>query len=466
MDSLNPAELFVPEMRSLMRAKDLIGLKEVVLELNPIDLAGVFSVFAPEEQVLLLRLLDRRRAQVVFEELELLQQEYILHHLDDEHLVPLVESLAPKTVKRLVHKMPGTAVRRMEKHLRQGQVDELRTTEQYPAESVGSLMQRQVVSLRPDMSIRGAIEVVRVKLRIRDDHPFFALYVTNELGQPVGALTPRTLLAAPEESRLSEIMTPVAAIRLPGSMDREEAARLFSRYKLLSAPVVDDKNLFIGVVTADQMLRVAQKEATEDIQKLGGVESLDEPYFKISLRRMVQRRGTWLCVLFLGEMLTATAMAFFEKEIAKAVVLALFIPLIISSGGNSGSQAATLVVRAMALREITFRDWWRVMRREFAAGLSLGLLLGTIGFLRIFLWSQFSDIYGPHYALVAATVGVALVLIVLWGSLAGSMLPMVLKKVGLDPAVVSAPFVATLVDVTGLVIYFVTGLVLLRGTLL
>jgi magnesium transporter len=214
------------------------------------------------------------------------------------------------------------------------------------------------------------------------------------------------------------------------------------------------------------MLDVAEEEATEDIQKLGGLEALDEPYTSISLARMVKKRATWLIILFLGEMLTATAMGAFEAEISKAVVLALFVPLIISSGGNSGSQAATLVIRALALGEVGIRDWWRVMRREVFAGIALGTILGAIGFLRITLWSAFSDVYGPHWLLVAMTVSISLVGVVLWGTLSGSLLPFLLKRLGFDPAASSAPFVATLVDVTGLVIYFSVALLILHGTLL
>ena len=214
------------------------------------------------------------------------------------------------------------------------------------------------------------------------------------------------------------------------------------------------------------MLDVAQRAATEDIQKIGGSEALDEPYMRISLHKMVRKRAGWLVILFIGELLTATAMGFFEKEIARAVVLALFVPLIISSGGNSGSQASTLIIRAMALGEVTLRDWWRVMRREVLAGLSLGTILGSIGFLRIALWSVFSNLYGPHWLPVAITVGLSLVGVVLWGTLAGSMLPFALRRMGFDPAASSAPFVATLVDVTGLVIYFLIAAMILRGTLL
>jgi magnesium transporter len=224
--------------------------------------------------------------------------------------------------------------------------------------------------------------------------------------------------------------------------------------------------MLIGIVTIDDVLDVAEATATREIQRIGGSEALDEPYMRIAFWRMIQKRGGWLTALFIGEMLTATAMGAFEAEISKAVVLALFVPLIISSGGNSGSQASTLVIRALALGEVGLADWWRVMRRELMAGLALGTLLGTIGFLRIAVWSAFSTIYGEHWLLVAFTVSFSLVGVVIWGTLSGSLLPFLLRRLGFDPAASSAPFVATLVDVTGLVIYFSVALVVLRGTLL
>ena len=249
-------------------------------------------------------------------------------------------------------------------------------------------------------------------------------------------------------------------------MDREDVARLIARYNLLAVPVIDEGGHVIGIVTVDDVLDVAETEATKDIQRIGGSEALDEPYMEIGFAKMIQKRAGWLTALFLGEMLTATAMGFFEAEISKAVVLALFIPLIISSGGNSGSQASTLVIRALALGELTLKDWWRVVRREVAAGLALGTILAIIGFTRISVWSAFSDQYGEHWLLVAVTVSLTLVGIVLWGTLIGSVLPLILRRLGFDPATSSAPFVATLVDVTGLVIYFSIALVVLHGTLL
>jgi magnesium transporter len=255
-------------------------------------------------------------------------------------------------------------------------------------------------------------------------------------------------------------------VALKATDDQETAVRVFRAEDRSALPVTDSAGVLIGIVTVDDMLDVAEAAATEDIQRFGGTEALDEPYMEISFGRMIQKRAGWLTALFLGEMLTATAMGAYEKEIERAVVLALFVPLIISSGGNSGSQASTLVIRALALGEVRLLDWWRVIRREFAAGLVLGGILGTVGFLRITLWSAFSNIYGVHWFLVALTVGIALVGVVLWGTLIGSFLPFVLRRLGFDPAASSAPFVATIVDVTGLVIYFSVGMLLLSGTLL
>ena len=250
--------------------------------------------------------------------------------------------------------------------------------------------------------------------------------------------------------------------------DQEDVARKIGKYNLLAVPVLEKDGDVVGFVTVDDVIDVMIEEGTEDILRLAAVEpgALDKPYMDVSLPLMIRKRAGWLVILFLGEMLTATAMGFFEKEIARAVVLALFVPLIISSGGNSGSQASTLVIRALALGEVTLRDWWRVMRREVFSGLGLGLILGTIGFLRITVWSAFSNLYGPHWPLVALTVGIALIGIVMWGTLAGSMLPFALRRFGFDPATSSAPFVATLVDVTGLIIYFSVAVLILRGTLL
>jgi magnesium transporter len=238
------------------------------------------------------------------------------------------------------------------------------------------------------------------------------------------------------------------------------------KYDLVVLPVVDDLDRLVGRITIDDIVDVIREEDTEDVQKMGGMEALDEPYMNIPFLQMIRKRAGWLMVLFIGESLTATAMSFFEDQIAKAVVLALFVPLIISSGGNSGSQASTLIIRALALGEITIRDWWRIVKKEISVGLMLGCILGVIGFLRVALWSVFVSAYGPHWLLIGGVVGFSLIGVVMWGTLMGSLLPMALKRAGLDPAVSSAPFVATLVDVTGLIIYFTISTMFLRGILL
>ncbi len=292
------------------------------------------------------------------------------------------------------------------------------------------------------------------------------IYVVDEKGKLIDDLRMREFLLRPLTTRVRDIMDR-SFVHLTASETQGEALNIFRKYDRAALPVVDSAGVLVGIVTVDDMLDVAEEEATEDIQKLGGMEALDEPYTTISLPRMVKKRATWLIILFLGEMLTATAMQGYNGEIEKAAILAMFLPLIISSGGNSGSQATTLVIRAMALGELRLRDWFRVVRKELLSGLSLGLVLGTIGFFRITLW-QYLHIfnYGEYHWLVALTVGTALVGVVLWGTITGAMLPFLLRRCGLDPATSSAPFVATLVDVTGLVIYFNVALFILRGTLL
>jgi len=281
----------------------------------------------------------------------------------------------------------------------------------------------------------------------------------------LGVVTFRDLIVAPGDKLVKEVMR-TEVISAPEDLDQEALSQLFMRHHLMMVPVVDAEGRIKGIVSVDDIVHVVQEEATEDIQKIGGVETLDGPYLQVPLLKMIQKRAGWLAALFLGEMLTATAMGQFEAEIARAVVLALFVPLIISSGGNSGSQATTLVIRAMALGEVRLRDWWRVIRREFITGLGLGTILAAIGLTRILLWQGLFNVYGDHYFLLAMTVALSLIGVVMWGSLIGSILPFILRGLGFDPASASAPFVATLVDVTGLVIYFTVAAMVLRGTLL
>ena len=333
----------------------------------------------------------------------------------------------------------------------------------FKAGSVGSLMTPSYVCVSQDWTVQQVLDHVRKTGQ--DSETLTMIYVVDAEHRLIDDISIRQFLLAPLDQLVAEIMDN-KFVALHAAESQDAALRLFRREDRKALPVVDDKNTLIGIVTIDDMLQVAEEETTRETQRIGGSEALDEPYMTIALGRMIKKRAGWLVFLFLGEMLTATAMGFFEKEIEKAVVLALFVPLIISSGGNAGSQAATLVIRAMAVGELALADWWRVMRREIFSGAALGAILGTIGFLRIAIWSGFSTVYGPHWALVATTVGLSLVGIVLWGSLAGSMLPLLMRRLGFDPATSSTPFVATLVDVTGLIIYFSVGIVVLRGTLL
>lgn len=340
---------------------------------------------------------------------------------------------------------------------------EVRALLAYSEDEAGGLMNPRYARLRPDMTVDEAVSYLR-KQAGQVETLYYA-YVLDEEQHLRGAISLRQLLQAPGNRLVREVMrTEVVTVR--ADLDQEAVARVYVEQGLLAIPVVDEMSRMKGIITFDDIADVVKEEQTEDVQKLGGMEALEEPYLKAPFLELVRKRAGWLTILFLGEMLTATAMAYFQKEIARAVVLALFIPLIISSGGNSGSQATTLVIRAMAVGEVRIRDWWRVMRRELAAGMALGAVLGAIGLIRVLTWHAVGGTYGEHYLLIALVVGSSLVGVVLWGSLVGAMLPFLLRRLGFDPASASAPFVATCVDVTGLVIYFTVASIFLSGTLL
>lgn len=335
----------------------------------------------------------------------------------------------------------------------------------YAEDEAGGLMNPEYIRLRPDMTVGETIRYIRAQARTRVETIYYA-YVQNARQQLLGVISFRKLLLAAPETLIHDIMT-THFYSVPDEMDKEDVALFFSKHgELMAIPVLDPEGRMKGIVTYDDIASVVREEATEDIQKLGGMEALDAPYFDVGMPEMIKKRGGWLTVLFIGEMATATAMAYFVHEIEQAVVLALFIPLIISSGGNSGSQASTLIIRSLALNEIRLGEWIRVFSRELLAGFSLGAILGFIGFMRIVLWHQWGNMYGEHYLLVAFTIALSIIGVVLWGTLSGSMLPFLLRKLGFDPASASAPLVATLVDVTGLVIYFSIASIVLKGSLL
>jgi magnesium transporter len=335
----------------------------------------------------------------------------------------------------------------------------------YEEDAAGGLMSPRFVRLRPDMTVDEAISYLRRQATEGRVETIYYAYALDDAQRLLGIVSFRALVSAIRDTRVRDLMHTDFVAATP-DMDQEAVANLVRNHHLLAVPVLDDTGRMHGIVTVDDIVDVVQEEASEDIQKVGGMEALDAPYLEIGFWRMVQKRAGWLAILFAGEMLTATAMGHYEEEIARAVVLALFVPLIISSGGNSGSQATTLVIRAMALGEVRMRDWARIVRREFATGLVLGAVLASIGLVRILLWQSVWNSYGEHYMQVAFTVSLSLLGVVLFGTLAGSMLPFALRRFGLDPASASAPFVATLVDVTGLVIYFTIASMILRGTLL
>jgi magnesium transporter len=427
-------------------------------------LLDAWPILSSEERLEGFALLGANEAADFFLALSTRDQADLLQELGPERSRPWMRLLAPDDAADVVQELEPKDRPRFLALLDAATLGEVTALLAYAEDAAGGVMNPRYMRLRPDISMEVAIRYLR-RQAIRGIEVIDYAYVLDPEMHLLGVVSFRELFAAPPEKLVSDIMHR-DLVTVTDETDQEAVAQLLAEEGLLAIPVVDADGRMKGVVTADDVVGVVQEEATEDIQKIGGSEALDEPYLQIRFADMVRKRGRWLAALFLGEMLTATAMGFFEAEISRAVILALFVPLIISSGGNSGSQAATLVIRAMALGEVRIRDWWRVARREILTGLALGLVLGLIGLVRILVWQAVGQVYGEHYLLVALTVAGSLVGVVMFGTLAGSMLPFVLRRLGADPASASAPFVATLVDVTGLIIYFTLARLILGGTLL
>jgi magnesium transporter len=388
----------------------------------------------------------------------------LIGSLSSEQMRAIVDDMSPDDRTRLLEEMPAAVTKRLLDSLSADKITAARKLLGYPAETAGRYMTPAYVALKPAMTVAEAFEHIRRSSRATET--LNVVYVLDGEDRLVKDLRLATLVRAEPDAIVGEIddRPPVAVL---AHDDRESVLKQFEKYDRVALPVTDAAGHMLGIITVDDMLDVAEQEATEDMHKLGGLEALDEPYHTTGFWSMLKKRGGWLSVLFIGEMFTASAMGRFEMEIQQAVVLALFVPLIISSGGNSGSQAATLIIRALALTELRLRDFARVALRELGSGVALGAWLGLLGFVRIVVWQRMGWVdYGDHYMLVAPTVLVSLVGVVTFGTLTGSMLPFLLRAVGFDPATSSAPFVATLVDVTGLVIYFTVAFYLLRGTLL
>ncbi len=455
--------LLIPEIRQTLARGDCQSIREFAEDLHPATVAEFVGDMEPVDLNAFLACLTPLERGEVFSYLEVPTQVRLAHSLKRDQLAELVTHMSPDERADLVKRLKEETLEALWPALAQAEREDIRRLSSYEEGTAGAVMTSDYVTLLPHLTAREAIE--KIRREAPDRETVYYAYVTTPDRKLVGSISLKDLILAPGPARVEEVMSPDPILVRVGA-DQEDVALEIGKYDLLAIPVVDAEGRMMGIITVDDVVDVVQEAATEDIQKLGGMEALDAPYLDTPFAHMVRKRAGWLAVLFLGEMLTATAMGYFEGEIARAVVLALFVPLIISSGGNAGSQATTLVIRAMALNEVTLRDWWRVSRRELASGLSLGAVLGVVGFLRVVVWETVSHTYGEHAFLIAVTIGVSLLGVVTFGTLAGSLLPFVLRRFGLDPASASAPFVATMVDVTGLVIYFSAATVFLSGTLL
>jgi len=457
------AQMTAFDLETYIEERDFASLREEIRNWPPGDLAELMEPLSAEKEVVVFRLLPRDQAAKVFSYLSIERQQQLFKALAHEDVVNILNAMSDDDRTEFLEELPAEVTQRLLNLLSPKERQLAAQFLGYAENSVGRLMTPHFVRVKSRWTIAHALDHIR-RYGL-DSETMSMVYVIDEKGRLIDDLRIRHILLASPETLISDLMDS-RFVALKATDDREVAVEEMKDADLPALPVTDSQGMLIGIITVDDILDVAEEEATEDIHKFGGSEALDEPYMEIPIPKMVRKRATWLIVLFLSEMLTATAMGKFEEEIAKAVVLSIFVPLVISSGGNSGSQASTLIIRAMALGEVTLKDWWRVMRREILSGLSLGAILGTIGFIRISVWGTFFHSYGEHWFLLAITVGLSLIGIVLWGSLSGSMLPFLLRRVGLDPATSSAPFVATLVDVSGLVIYFTVAAFILRGTLL
>jgi magnesium transporter len=442
-------------------------LQEALGELRAPDIAEALRELPPAAAAKVMAALPFELAVQVFDEPELTRHRCaIIQRIEPRKVGPLIEAMSADQQADLFREVPLDERPRLLKTVSEPTRAALKKLLQYRPETAGGIMTTEFVSVPSDWTVDQALRLI-MEVGGRKE-TVYAIYIVDPATQElVHVVSLRELLTAQRDENILEVGKRRPPLTVTADIDREEAARLISKYNLLSIPVVDDQRRMLGIVTVDDVIDALVEESTEDVQRFGGMEALDAPYMEIGFLEMIRKRAGWLCALFLSEMLTATAMQRFQGEIERAAVLAMFIPLVMSSGGNSGSQATSLVIRALALQELKLADWWRIAVRELPTGLVLGSILGAIGFIRIVLWQEVGIFnYGPHYLLLAIAVGFALVGIVAFGSLAGSMLPFLLKRIGFDPASASAPFVATLVDVTGLVIYFSVAFLVLRGTLL
>jgi len=440
----------ISELRTFLNGQNISDVEELIDRF-------------PEHAALFIETLDIHRAVHVFRILDFPTQERIFKKLSAGKVRELINEMPPDDRTSFFSELKGDVVKRLIIMLSPEERKEALSLLGYPEDSVGRLMTPDYITVKKHWNVGRVLEHIRRYGNASET--IDVLYVIDSDGRLIDDIRIRDVLIADPDTVVEDLIDH-RLISLHAYDPQEEAVNVFRMNNRVALPVVDEQGIMLGIVTVDDILWIANEEYTEDLQRIGGTEALDEPYLDVSIFHLVRKRGGWLVVLFLGQLLTASVIGYFEGELEKAIFLMALVPLIMSSGGNSGSQASTLIIRAMAMGEVALQDWWRVMRREIWSGLFLGLVLGLLGFLRIATWQAFADTYGEHWALVGAVVGMSLVGVVMWGSLTGSMLPFVLRRLGADPASSSAPFVATLVDVAGLIIYFSITVLILGGVLL
>jgi magnesium transporter len=452
------------KIKLCIETKDAKKLRRFLRYVRLNELLEIIDHLTEKEQIGLFEILNDYFAIKCLKVLPIKTKRHIMKHIDHHRAAKLLNAMPDDDRITFFEELPGLVVNELIKVLDEKERNETLTLLGYPEGSVGRLMTPHYVAVKKEWTVRQVFEFI--KQNGQNSETVNVIYVVDDEGMLIDDIRIREFLFVDDTKLVSEVMDG-RYLSLLVTDKEEESIEVFKKNNRFALPVTDKNNILLGIVTIDDVLRLAEETTTEDIQKMGGSEALDEPYTQISFLNLIKKRAGWLVILFLGEMLTASAMGHFEGEISKAVVLALFIPLIISSGGNSGSQASSIIIRAMALGEVKFKDWFYVMRKEIFSGITLGIILGTVGFIRIAVWQQLNwGHYGEHWLLVAITIFFSLIGIVLWGTISGSMLPMLLKRLGADPAASSAPFVATLVDVTGLIIYFSIAYVVMQGTLL
>ncbi len=452
--------LLKPEFDALIAAKSWNELRDAFTDMDPADVAEVIEDLPAEESGIIFRLLPRDTAALVFEYLPPHQQSEIVETLGTEQLKNLLDEMAPDDRTRLLEELPAEVTKRMLTTLSADQIRVARQLLGYPEKSAGRYMTPEYLTIPGNTTAGAALDYVRKHGQGRET--LHVLYIVDEKGRLLDDVRLASLVLSDPSVQVTDIHDR-QLVSIPATADREEFISLFEKYDRVALPVTDSQGVLLGIITHDDVLDAAEEEATEDIQRIGGMEALEAPYMDIGIVEMMRKRVGWLTVLFVGQMFTATAMAHYQGAIEQAVFLSSFVPLIISSGGNSGSQATSLIIRALAVRDVTLQDWWRVAGREAISGLALGLFLGALGLGRILVWPGHETLYGPNFVWVGLTVGASVLGVVTFGTLCGSMLPFLLRRLGLDPATASAPFVATLVDVTGVVIYFTVAVTLLTG---